>query len=267
MKTATATATDASFRPGAPWVTAHGVGYSIGASTLLHDVSLALEPGSLVALVGPNGAGKSTLLNLISGDLLPTEGELEVGDRAPRAWRAKDIARRRSVMGQQHEATFAFTVDELVAMGRIPHEASDDDELITAGSMRSAEVDHLADRDTMTLSGGELSRTVFARVLAQTAKLVLLDEPTAALDLKHQESVIRTAARLADDGCCVLVVLHDLNLAARYASRVAMFSRGTLVADGPPDDVLTSERIEAVYGQRVVVMRHPHTARPLIVPA
>src|SRR5690606_4204709 len=122
---------------------------------------------------------------------------------------------------QGHSVTFSFTTREVVTMGRIPHPPSDQDDKIIDRSLREGDVHHLSERDVTTLSGGELSRTIFARVLAQTADIVLLDEPTAALDLRHQEVVMATASRLASEGCCVLVVLHDLNLAARYAHTIA----------------------------------------------
>ena len=249
-----------------PWVVAEGVGFTVGGATLLRDVDLALGPCAVVALVGPNGAGKSTLLGLIAGDHAPTTGRLLVGGRPPVAWKATALARERSVMAQQHTAAFAFSVRELVAMGRIPHPPSPDDPAIVARALADADVGWLAERDTTTLSGGELARTAFARTLAQTTPLVLLDEPTAALDLRHQEAVMRTASTLAAHGACVLVVLHDLNLAARYADRVAMFADGRLVADGTPDEVLTEERIAEVYGQTVRVLRHPVSDQPLVVP-
>ena len=127
-------------------------------------------------------------------------------------------------------------------------------------------MEHLEGRDVTTLSGGELARTVFARTLAQQAGIVLLDEPTAPLDLRHQEGLLRRARTLADEGRCVLVVLHDLSLAARWCDRVAVFSAGELTALGAPDEVLTAARIEEVYGQEVVVIPHPATGRPLVVP-
>lgn len=249
-----------------PWVHAREVGYRIGEHHLLRRADLDLRPGSVVALVGPNGAGKSTLLGLIAGDLVPTSGTLLVGGRSPEEWKAADLARHRSVMVQQHQVRFAFSVSEIVQMGRIPHAPSPRDDSIVERALRAADLEHLSERDMTTLSGGELARTVYARVLAQTTPLMLLDEPTAALDLRHQEAVMRTASEVASAGGCVLVVLHDLNLAARYAHRIAMFDRGVLVADGTPRDVLTAERIGAVYGQEVRVLRHPVSGSPLVVP-
>ncbi|MFE5338718.1 heme ABC transporter ATP-binding protein [Isoptericola sp. NPDC056578] len=250
----------------APVVQAQGVGFRVGEHTLLDDVSLELHGGSVVALVGPNGAGKSTMLGLVSGDRTPTSGRLLVAGRAPQDWRAADLARERSVMVQQHDVRFSFSVREIVAMGRIPHRASDRDEPVVDAALTDADLEPLAGRDATTLSGGELARTVFARVLAQETPLVLLDEPTAALDLRHQEAVMRTSRRLADAGACVVVVLHDLTLAARYADRVAVFHGGRLVADGDPRAVITEERVAEVYGQKVCVLDHPVSGLPLVVP-
>lgn len=242
------------------------VGFRIGGAQLLDGVSFDASAGELVALVGPNGAGKSTMLSLLAGDLVPSEGEILLAGTAPHRWPAKPLARQRSVMTQQHGQAFSFTVHELVEMGRAPHDASDRDEQLIAASLRAAEIQELAERDVTTLSGGELARAVFARTLTQDTAIVLLDEPTAALDLRHQETLMRRARTLADDGRCVLVVLHDLSLAARYCDRLAVFSEGALTALGTPEEVLTPERIERVYRQRVTVLEHPVSGRPLVVP-
>lgn len=252
--------------PPAPCLEVHEVGFTIGGARLLGGVSFSASPGELVAMVGPNGAGKSTMLALLAGDLVPTEGEISLAGTAPHRWQAKELARRRSVMTQQHGQAFSFTVRELVEMGRAPHDASERDEELVTASLVEAEIEELAHRDVTTLSGGELARAVFARTLTQDAAIVLLDEPTAALDLRHQETLMQRARRLADEGRCVLVVLHDLSLAARFCDRLAVFSDGELSALGSPEQVLTPERIEQVYRQQVAVLEHPVTGRPLVVP-
>lgn len=250
----------------APCLVVESVGFSIDGAQLLDDVTFDASRGELVALVGPNGAGKSTMLSLLSGDHVPSQGRILLGGTPPHRWRAKALARERSVMTQQHAQAFSFTVRELVEMGRAPHDASDDDARLVEDALVEAEIDELAERDVTTLSGGELARAVFARTLAQDAGIVMLDEPTAPLDLRHQEALMRSARRLADEGRCVMVVLHDLSLAARYCDRVAMFGTGRLQALGTPSEVLTSERIEQVYRQQVAVLEHPVSRRPLIVP-
>ena len=168
-------------------------------------------------------------------------------------------------MTQHHEQAFAFTVREVVGMGRAPYPVGDDEPLIEQ-CMQQVAVDGIAQRDVTTLSGGELARTVFARVLAQTTQVVLLDEPTAALDLRHQEAIMACALRLARQGSLVLVVLHDLSLAARYSDRVVVFHHGRLYAEGTPHDVLTPSLVRQVYHHDVVVIDHPVTGRPLVVP-
>lgn len=247
-------------------VTVDRASFRIGSSQLLDSVTLEADRGEVLALVGPNGAGKSTLLSLVAGDQRPTSGEVLVGGLAPHAWPARALARERSMMTQHHSQAFSYTVREAVEMGRAPHPASADDAGIVTAALADADVPALAERDVTTLSGGELARTVFARVLAQDAAVVLLDEPTAALDLHHQEVLMARARRLAQEQRCVLVVLHDLTLAARYCDRIAMFSRGGLVAAGTPEEVLTPERIGEVYRHEVSVISHPVSGRPVIVP-
>lgn len=247
-------------------VEAKDLGYTVGSAELVSNVSLRLAPGELVAFVGPNGAGKSTMLRLIAGDIKPSTGEVLVGGKSPDDWNSGELATWRAVMEQDSSTVFAYTVRELVKMGRAPHPKSDDDEPLVDQAMAAGEVTHLAHRDSTTLSGGELARASFGRALAQTPKLLLLDEPTAALDLRYQERVMQTARLLADDGACVIVVVHDLNLAARFADRVVMFAHGSVAAQGLPADVLVPETITPVYRQNVQILAHPVTGTPLVVP-
>ena len=240
--------------------------YAVDGRALVEHISLAFAPGTLTALVGPNGAGKSTLLGLAAGDLRPTSGSATLHGRPINEWRAKELARERAVLPQDHAVRFAFSVREVVAMGRLPHPPDPDaDARIVDESMAAADVAALAARDVQTLSGGESARTTFARVLAQRTPLLLLDEPTAALDLHHQERLMRAIRALAADGACVLVVLHDLNLAARHADRIVLLDRGRIAADGTPHDVLRADVIERVYRQRVSVLAHPARDIPLVV--
>ena len=220
----------------------------IDGRVIVDHVDLRFAPGTLTALVGPNGAGKSSLLALAAGDRRPSEGHVLVGGRPLPEWRVRELARERAVMPQDHSVRFGFGVREVVAMGRLPHDtdpARDDD--IVEASLAAADLLALADRNVQTLSGGEAARTAFARVLAQDTPVVLLDEPTAALDLHHQERLLQHARRLADDGACVLAVLHDLNLASAYSDRIVMLCEGRVVADGTPREVLQRETIERVY--------------------
>ncbi len=250
----------------APSLVLVDAGYAVDGKTLVEHISLAFTPSTLTALVGPNGAGKSTLLGLAAGDLKPTSGTASLLGRPITDWRARELARERAVLPQDHAVRFAFSVQEVVAMGRLPHPPDPDrDDAIVAAALATADVTGLAQRDVQSLSGGEAARAAFARVLAQETRLVLLDEPTAALDLQHQEALLRSARALAHAGACVIAVLHDLNLAAAYASRIVMLQQGRVVADGSPRDVLTQTRIESVYRQPVAVIEHPTRSVPLIV--
>ena len=162
---------------------------------------------------------------------------------------------------------FGFGVREVVAMGRLPHPAdAEADGRIVEQSLAAADVVALGERNVQTLSGGEAARTAFARVLAQTTPVVLLDEPTAALDLHHQERLLRHVRGLADAGACAIAVLHDLNLASAYADRIVMLCEGRVAADGTPREVLRRETVERVYRQPVLVIEHPTRGVPLVLP-
>lgn len=249
---------------------ARGVGVRIGERALLEDVSLDIAPGEIVALAGPNGAGKSTLLRALAGDLTPTSGEVLLDGRLVTGFRARELALRRAVLPQQTIMQFAFAAREVVAMGRHPHTSRRDDfgqdEAIIAASMLRTETTALAERSYPSLSGGEQSRVSLARVLAQEAPILLLDEPTAALDLRHQQAVLAIARELASGGAAVLAVLHDLNLAAAYADRVALLSAGRLAAVGRPWDVLTAEILSAIFDHPIVIVPHPARDCPLVIP-
>lgn len=243
-----------------------------GAAVLLADVSVSVELGQVHALLGPNGAGKSTLLGVLAGDRRPARGSVQLHDRDLRQWRVGELARARAVFTQEHDVAFGFTAREVVALGRGPwsgtEQADRDDERIAA-ALHATDLDGHADQIVSTLSGGERARVALARVLAQDTDVLLWDEPTAALDLRHQEDVLHLARTLAHDELrprAVVVVVHDLNLAAAYADHVTLLDGGQLVAMGTPAEVLTAERISAVYRQPVDVWPHPHTGAPLIVP-
>jgi iron complex transport system ATP-binding protein len=250
-------------------VSLSSVSRTVGAASILDAVTLDVPYGRVLALVGPNGAGKSSLLGLITGDATPTAGEVHLDGRPLRAWSAKELARTRAVLLQSNQVAFAFTAADVVEMGRAPWAGTDredaGDELI-AHAMARADVTHLAARSYPSLSGGEKARVSLARVLAQDARIVLLDEPTAALDLRHQEDVLRIARDLAREGRAVVVVLHDLSLAAAYADDVAMLADGRIVAVGAPRDVFTAERVAEVYGTEVRVIEDVDTGRPIILP-
>ena len=189
---------------------------------------------------------------------------LEAYDRHPQAFTSS--VRERAVMPQEHGVRFAFSVEEVVAMGRLPHppDPAVDDAQVEA-AIDAAELQALRLREVQQLSGGESARTTFARVLAQDTPLLLLDEPTAALDLRHQERTPRSVRACAEAGACVIVVLHDLNLAAGYADRIVLLEQGRVAADGTPLQVLTEDNLQRVYQQDVVVLEHPRRGVPLVV--
>ena len=233
---------------------------------IVDSVDLELRPGELLALAGPNGAGKSTLLRLVAGDLTPTGGHITFGDAPLTALSVAEQGRLRAVMPQQTQMQFAFTVRQIAAMGRHPHEPSARDGEIVDEALVRADVPHLAERSFLTLSGGEQSLATLARVLAQEVGILLLDEPTASLDIRHKAHVMATARQAADEGAAVCVVVHDLNLAAAYADRVALMHDGRKVCDDIPWNALTAQRLSRIFDHPVAVTPSPTGPHPLITP-
>jgi len=236
-----------------------GLSVSFDGHPILTDVDLDIRGGELVVLVGPNGAGKTTLLGVLSGDVDPSGGKVTLDDKVLASYAARELARKRAVQLQKQGLAFGFRVHEVVRMGRSPWhrtEREDDDDRVVAESMERADVTDLADRLYPTLSGGEQARTSFARLLAQETPVLMLDEPTAALDIRHQESLLAVARSAAQAGAAVVVVLHDLSLAAAYADRICVLSRGRVRANGSPTDVLTSALLTEVYEHPVEVITH-----------
>jgi iron complex transport system ATP-binding protein len=250
-------------------VAASGVGVELGGRTILDDVSVAVASGEVVALVGPNGAGKSTLLGALTGDIGLTAGTVTVCGRGLGEWSGVELALRRSVLPQQVTVTFPFSVRDVVEMGRAPwvHVDGDaDGSAVVERVMAECDVAGMAERQLPTLSGGERARVALARVLAQEAPVLFLDEPTAALDLHHQELVLGLARDRAAAGVAVVVVLHDLALAGAHADRIVVLSQGRVVADGPPGVVLDEDLLSAVYHHPIEVVPHPRTGAPLVMP-
>lgn len=240
-----------------------------GGRKLLDSVSLTVEAGEVVALLGPNGAGKSTLMNVLSGDLSPDSGDVDFAGQTLDSWSLGDLSRRRSVLLQENQVLFPFTVHQVVEMGRAPWRRTqfeDDDNAAISEAVAAADIAHLGNRRVPSLSGGERARAAFARVIAGRTGVLLLDEPTAALDLKHQEAVLSLAQDRAAQGDAVVVVLHDLNLAAAYADRIALLQNGEIAALGSPAEVLTAETVSAVYDSPVEVIPHPVTGRGIVLP-
>jgi iron complex transport system ATP-binding protein len=239
---------------------------TVGGRNLLDDVSTTCGQGSLTALVGPNGAGKSTLLAVIAGDRRAEGGTVRLAGKEVTRHSVRELAQVRSVFPQGSVIRFGYTVEEVVAMGRAFRDLPPDgDDEAVLEAMVSSEVEHMAFRNAQTLSGGEQARTTFARVVVQATPIVLLDEPTAALDLRHQERVLTRAKEMARAGATVVAVLHDLNLAAAYADKVVLLEDGKVAADGSPWDVLTQDLIERVYRQDVRILEHPVRGCPVVL--
>ncbi|GAA3607973.1 heme ABC transporter ATP-binding protein [Nonomuraea rosea] len=253
---------------GTAYAKVRAVCFGYGGTEVLRGVDLDIVAGELLALVGPNGSGKSTLLSVLAGDERPTAGAVHLDGRPVAEWPAREQALRRAVLPQQPTLSFPFTVEEVVMMGRAPWartpQERDDDEIVETELARTSTAGFRA-RSFGALSGGERARVSLARVLAQRAPMVLLDEPTAALDIHHQEAVLGIARERAAQGDAVVVVLHDLALAAAYADRVAVLSEGVVTACGPPAAVFTEELLSRVYQHAVEVLPHPRTGVPLVV--
>lgn len=254
-------------------LSARKLGYRIGRKALLDGVDLDILPGQLTAVLGPNGAGKSTLLRLLAGELAPDQGALHLNGRRYHNWRRDQMARQLAVLPQRSTLGFAFTALEVVLMGRIPHASGQACDLEVAGDcLRETDCWHLRNRPFPVLSGGEQQRVQLARVLAQlhaetsrTPRYLLLDEPTAAMDPAHQLLTLQLARRHADRGTGVLVILHDLNLAARFSDRVLLLRQGRPLAMGATDEVLNAVQLSTLFDLPMQVIDHPCGSGKLVV--
>ncbi|MGK7311918.1 MAG: ABC transporter ATP-binding protein [Candidatus Longimicrobiales bacterium M2_2A_002] len=241
----------------------------------VRDVELAVPRGAFYAVIGPNGCGKTTLLKLLLGALDPRAGRIAYDDRPLDAWPRRQLARRVGVVPQSEELVFPLTVRELVAMGRYPHlgpwhgERAADRSAV-GSAMARCDIAELSARPMGTLSGGERQRARLARALAQEPDTLVLDEPTASLDIAHEMGIFELLRGLADSGVTVLMVTHNLNVAARYADRLLLLDRGDPVAEGTPADVFTADTLEAVYRWPIAVADHPgpgpDTGAPQVTP-
>ena len=248
---------------------AQGVGVSLGGRLVLNDISLALAPGHLVALVGPNGAGKTTLLRALAG-LVPATGAIHVGGVALSSLTLRERAQRFAYLPQGHIVHWPLPARDIVALGRYPHGATDPARLTpwdaeaVLRAMQAADVVEFCDRRVTELSGGERSRVALARVLAVEAPVILADEPTSSLDPRHQIDVMKTLRAAADSGVLVIVVTHDLGLAARFADAVLVLSDGRLVSQGAPAQALSEQVMGDVF--RISAFRAEYQREAVIVP-
>lgn len=237
----------------------------------LDRVALDVPDGAFCAVVGPNGSGKSTLLKALLGVLPITGGRVTLDGRDVAVWPRRELARSVGVVPQTESVAFPMTVREMVALGRYPHlgplsaEGARDRDAI-AGAMVQCDVAELAERDVTTLSGGEFQRVRIARALAQEPRALVLDEPTASLDMRHEMTILRLLRAWADGGMTVLVVTHALDLAARFADSVVLLSEGRVAAQGTPAQVVRADVLEAIYRWPVAVNEDPATGSLRVTP-
>lgn len=257
--------------PGASALQLQNVDLAYGDTAVLQGLSLAVEPGAFTAVVGPNGCGKSTLLRVLGGALAPTRGQAWLDGANLATLRRKAVARRLAYLPQNPVAPEMISVRDLVARGRYPHQTllrqwSPADARAVDAALADTDLTDLADHPVHTLSGGQRQRAWLALVLAQDAGIMLLDEPTTFLDIRHQIDLLELCARLHQAGRTLVVVLHDLNLAFRYADRVVMMRSGRIAAQGEVRQVVTEAAMQQVFDLDCRVLPDPETGSPMIVP-
>ncbi|UZF90759.1 ATP-binding cassette domain-containing protein [Bosea sp. NBC_00550] len=250
-----------------------GLTFSVPGRVLLEPLTLSLPTQRVIGLIGHNGSGKSTLLKLLARQQAPSGGAIRFEGKALDAWNGRAFARKVAYLPQQTPPSSGLLVKELVALGRYPwHGAlgrfgAKDREKV-AEAMVLTDVERFADRLVDTLSGGERQRVWLAMLVAQDAECLLLDEPTSALDIAHQIEVLSLVHKLsADRGLGVIVVLHDVNMAARFCDEIIALHSGRMIVRGTPEDVMTSEQLARIYGVDMSVIAHPQTQRPIALPA
>jgi iron complex transport system ATP-binding protein len=252
---------------------AMSVGVHAGRRPLLDNISLSFDRGRTIVLIGPNGAGKSTLLRVLSGEIKPQSGWVHLHGRDLRSYPPHILARHRAVLSQQLATAFPFTVADIVRMGTGHQRGSRIDALIEA-TLAELDLHEFAGRAITTLSGGERQRVHFARVLIQLAcgqdqdggSILLLDEPTASLDLRHQIGMLEATKRRARDGALVIAILHDLNMAALFADHIVVLDRGRIDCAGPPTQTINGTTIRRVFGIETAVSQAPGDGVPFVLP-
>ena len=247
------------------------VAFAYGARRVLEGIDLSVERGEMVGIIGPNGSGKSTLLRLMGGVLRPAAGEIRIEERRIEAYGRRELAQRIAAVAQETAIDFPFSVAEVVLMGRAPHLGgrlfeSARDLAVAEQAMRRTGVLDLADRRIHELSGGERQRVILARALAQEAPILLLDEPTTFLDIRHQVEVYDLLRELQSEGYAAVAALHDLNMAALYCQRLVLLKAGRILRVGTPEEVITPESVRAAYEADVDVRRNEHTGALSVLP-
>jgi iron complex transport system ATP-binding protein len=261
---------DVSFRYGEAWRhTGRANGWAV------EGITFRVAAGEIFGIIGPNGSGKSSLLKVLANMVKPQRGTVRLFGETLALWSREAVARQAAYMPQDVASDFAFSAREMVLMGRFPHRQrrrwdllgweDTDDHIAVEHAMAQTDVTHLAEREVGTLSAGERQRVLLARALAQQPRVLLLDEPTAHLDLLHQLDLCRILKRVhAQKGLTVILVSHDINLASQYCDRILMMKRGRLMTLGSPREVITVPALEEVYGCRVLIDGHPDTGLPRV---
>ncbi|AEE47340.1 ABC transporter ATP-binding protein [Cellulomonas fimi] len=250
---------------------ARGLTLAYDRLVVARDLSVDIPRASFTVVIGPNGCGKSTLLRALARTLTPRAGQVLLEGEPLDRMRGKDVARRLALLPQSPVAPESITVGDLVARGRYPHQGilrqwSPADARAVAAALAATEVTDLRDRYVSDLSGGQRQRVWLAMALAQETDLLLLDEPTTYLDIAHQVEVMDLCARLHEEGRTLVAVLHDLNQAARYATHLVAMRDGVIVAQGPPQEVVTAETVRDVFGLACRVVPDPESGTPMVVP-
>lgn len=247
--------------------------YRAGARMLVEDLSFEVGSGEMLAVLGANGAGKSTLLKLLCREIKPASGQIYLHNRSIEDYKLRELAKKRAVLAQHNTISISFQVEELVMMGRYPHfnhQPKQSDQEILKEVMIETGITHLAGRDYNTLSGGEQQRVQLARVLAQIYDhpnaCLFLDEPTNGLDLEYQQQILLLARKLANNGYCVICILHDINYASRFADRILMLKNGKKVAEGVPVEVINTTNIQETFNVKVKLIECDEYHCPLVIP-
>ena len=255
-------------------ISAQNITVAVGEKRLVSSISVSVNPGEVVAMIGANGAGKSTTLKALCGEVIPDEGTVSLNGKPLRDWSALERARQMAVLPQSSSLSFGLRVDEIVALGRLPTEGlvtKEEDQRIIQEAMERTDIAHLASRSYMTLSGGEKLRAHLSRTIAQIlgpttgeSRVLLLDEPTSSLDLNHQLRVLEIVRELAGEGIGVFAILHDLNLAARFADRLYVLKNGVCLEEGEVKKVLRPEMLLDAFGLKARLVEVEGLSHPTV---
>lgn len=249
------------------------IGVSLHGKQLLQDINLQLDKGEVTAVIGPNGAGKTSLIRALTGDLPLNQGRVLLNDKDLKYCSLQEKAKQLALLPQHTELNFSFPVKDVVHLGRIPHASGQhEDNRIVNESLRAVDMLDRSQEHYTWLSGGEQQRVQLARVMAQVwraedapNRLMVLDEPTASLDVAHTRQLMHCIRNLATSGMGIIMVVHDFNLAARYADRVLLLTEGKLVAQGTPQAVLTADNMRRYFNVETTVIKHPGSGKPMVL--